>query len=92
MAQAFFGGIHPNDMKAATNGKPIEQLAPPAQVVIPMSQHIGRPCNPIVKVGDRVKIGQKIGEPAASFPRPSTPVSPALSRLWNPVPIPWAAT
>jgi electron transport complex protein RnfC len=63
MAQAFFGGIHPNDMKAATNGKPIEQLAPPAQVVIPMSQHIGRPCNPIVKVGDRVKIGQKIGEP-----------------------------
>ena len=63
MAQAFFGGIHPNDMKAATNGKPIEQLAPPAQVVIPMSQHIGRPCNPIVKVGDHVKIGQKIGEP-----------------------------
>ena len=36
MAHAFFGGVHPNDMKAATNEKAIEQLAAPAQVVIPM--------------------------------------------------------
>ena len=36
MAQAFFGGVHPHDMKAATNEKAIEQLAPPAEVVIPM--------------------------------------------------------
>ena len=36
MAQAFFGGVHPHDMKAATNEKAIEQLAPPAVVVIPM--------------------------------------------------------
>ena len=26
MAQAFFGGVHPNDMKAATNEKAIEKL------------------------------------------------------------------
>ena len=31
MAQAFFGGVHPNDMKAATNEKAIEQLSPPAR-------------------------------------------------------------
>jgi len=62
MAQAFFGGVHPNDMKAATNEKAIEQLAPPAQVVIPMSMHFGAPCTPLVKVGDSVKVGQKIGE------------------------------
>ena len=49
MAQAFFGGVHPNDMKAATNEKAIEQLAPPAQVVIPMSMHFGAPCTP--KIG-----------------------------------------
>ena len=30
MAQAFFGGVHPHDMKAATNEKAIEQLAPPS--------------------------------------------------------------
>ncbi len=49
-------------MKAATNEKAIEQLAPPAQVVIPMSQHFGAPCTPLVKAGDHVKVGQKIGE------------------------------
>ena len=27
-----------------------------------MSQHIGRPCTPLVKIGDRVTIGQKIGD------------------------------
>ena len=32
MAQAFFGGVHPHDMKAATNEKAIEQLAAPAEV------------------------------------------------------------
>ena len=63
MAQAFFGGVHPNDMKAATNEKAIEKLAAPAEVVIPMSMHIGAPCKPIVAVGDKVTIGQKIGEP-----------------------------
>ena len=62
MAKAFFGGVHPHDMKAATNGKAIEQLAPPAEVVIPMSMHFGAPCTPLVKVGDLVKLGQKIGE------------------------------
>lgn len=51
MAQAFFGGVHPHDMKAATNEKAIEQLAPPAVVVIPMSMHFGAPCTPLVKAG-----------------------------------------
>ena len=71
MAQAFFGGVHPKDMKAATNEKAIEQLAPaPAQVVIPMSMHIGAPCKPIVAVGDKVKVGQRIGEPGGFVSAP----------------------
>ena len=70
MAQAFFGGVHPNDMKAATNEKAIEQLAPPAQVVIPMSQHIGAPCKPLVATGDHVKVGQRIGEPGGFVSAP----------------------
>ena len=49
-------------MKAATNEKAIEQLPAPAQVVIPMSMHFGAPCTPLVKAGDHVKVGQKIGE------------------------------
>ncbi len=33
----------------------------PAKVRIPMSMHIGAPCSPIVKRGDLVTVGQKIG-------------------------------
>lgn len=76
MAQAFFGGIHPDDQKAATNKKPIEKLPPPARVVIPMSLHIGAPCMPCVSVGDEVTVGQKVGE-AAGFV--SAPVHASIS-------------
>lgn len=34
----------------------------PDRVVIPMVQHMGAPCEPLVKVGDIVKVGQKIGD------------------------------
>ena len=70
MAQAFFGGVHPNDMKAATNEKAIEKLEAPAEVVIPMSMHIGAPCKPIVAVGDHVCVGQRIGEPGGFVSAP----------------------
>lgn len=76
MAQSFFGGIHPQDKKAATNKKPIEPLPPPAQVVIPMSLHIGAPCQPCVAVGDHVTVGQKIGEATAFV---SAPVHASIS-------------
>ena len=70
MAKAFFGGVHPNDMKAATNEKAIEKLEAPAEVVIPMSMHIGAPCKPIVAPGDHVTIGQRIGEPGGFVSAP----------------------
>ena len=76
MAQAFFGGIHPNDQKGATNKKPVETLPPPARVVIPMSLHIGAPCTPCVAVGDEVTVGQKGGEAPAFV---SAPVHASIS-------------
>ena len=76
MAQPFFGGIHPNDKKAATNKKPIEKLPPPQQVVIPMSLHIGAPCRPCVSVGDHVNLGQRIGEATAFV---SAPIHASIS-------------
>ena len=62
MARLFFGGIHPNDMKALSRDKEIQVFPAPKLVTIPMSQHIGAPCKPLVKVGDMVTIGQKIGD------------------------------
>jgi len=53
-------GIHPDYHKDVTSGKPIETPQLPAKVTIPVRQHIGAPCEPMVKVGDLVKKGQLI--------------------------------
>ena len=37
-------------------------MTAPKEVLIPVSQHIGAPATPIVKVGDAVKVGQLIAE------------------------------
>ena len=42
----FHGGVHPNYMKAPD--VPVTVIAPPPQVVLPMMQHIGAPCKPLV--------------------------------------------
>ncbi len=55
------GGVHPQELKLSAN-RPIEFLSPPRIVTIPVSQHFGAPAKPIVKVGDKVKIGQVIAE------------------------------
>ena len=62
MANSFFGGVHPDDMKRLSCEKAIVPFPAPALVTIPMSQHIGAPCKPLVKVGDLVTVGQKIGD------------------------------
>ena len=63
MNHKFYGGVHHAEHKEATERKPVVPLEEaPAQVVIPMSMHVGAPCKPIVAVGDEVTVGQKIGE------------------------------
>ncbi|MCQ2418983.1 MAG: electron transport complex subunit RsxC [Clostridia bacterium] len=62
MARSFFGGVHPKDMKYLSCDAPITVFPTPKTVTIPMSQHIGAPCKPLVKVGDHVLLGQKIGD------------------------------
>ncbi len=56
------GGRHIPHHKGATNSKSIVEMPAPKKVIIPLQQHIGAPCDPLVKVGDKVKLGQKIGE------------------------------
>lgn len=46
------------------------RLKPPSVVSISMSQHIGAPCEPLVKVGDYVTVGQKIGDTDAFMAAP----------------------
>ncbi len=70
MAKSFRGGVHPDDRKRYTAGKPIEVAPIPEKVIIPVRQHIGAPCSPIVKVGDLVKKGQVIAEAQAFVSSP----------------------
>ena len=62
MAFSFFGGVHPNENKWYACDKETVVFPEPDVVVIPMSQHIGAPCMPLVKKGDLVTVGQKIGD------------------------------
>ncbi len=62
MAFSFFGGIHPKDNKQYTCHKAVQIFPEPELLVIPMQQHIGAPCLPLVKKGDTVTMGQKIGD------------------------------
>ncbi|SFK73586.1 electron transport complex protein RnfC [Porphyromonadaceae bacterium KH3CP3RA] len=55
------GGIHPKEQKVSA-GNAIQPIAIPNQVIIPLSQHIGAPCQPVVKKGDTVKVGTLIGK------------------------------
>ena len=62
MKRLFFGGIHPKYNKEMSTGITSYHTVTPKQVVIPLLQHIGAPCKPLVQVGDRVLMGQKIGD------------------------------
>ena len=72
---SFRGGIHPPDSKI-TASKAIEKANLPATVIILLHQHVGAPCEPLVKEGDEVKAGQKIGD-SDSFV--SAPVHSSIS-------------
>ena len=61
MFKTFIGGVHPEENKFYTANIPIRTAKPPDSVTIPMVQHTGAPCTPIVKVGEAVKKGQTIG-------------------------------
>ena len=62
MAFSFFGGVHPKENKAYACDKATQVFPEPDILVIPMAQHIGAPCKPLVKKGDLVTVGQKIGD------------------------------
>lgn len=55
------GGVHPPDNKL-TADRPIQTLAPPSQVAIPISQHIGKPAKIVVEKGQSVKAGSLLAE------------------------------
>ena len=81
MARLFFGGIHPDDRKALSREKAITPFPAPKQVTIPLSQHIGAPCKPLVQVGDQVTVGQKLGDNTGLCVPVHAPVSGKVKKI-----------
>lgn len=72
----FKGGIHPPEKKDITEHLKIEDFPSPQYLYIPLLQHIGTVCEPIVNVGQRVLKGQKIAESSGKL---SVPIHSSVS-------------
>ncbi|MCD8378887.1 MAG: electron transport complex subunit RsxC, partial [Lachnospiraceae bacterium] len=58
----FRGGVHPEEGKELSRHSPIVDFVPESETMVyPLAQHIGAPAAPVVKVKDRVLVGQCIG-------------------------------
>jgi electron transport complex protein RnfC len=58
----FRHGVHPPDSKELTAAVPLRRMPFPAEVVLPLRQHAGKPARPIVRPGDRVERGDTVAE------------------------------
>lgn len=63
------GGVKAPHRKTTAHYESV-MMPPPQEVVIPMQQHIGAPCKPVVKAGDPVCVGQIIGNSDAYVSAP----------------------
>ncbi len=59
---SFKGGIHPQYNKELSISEPLREAPLPDIAVVPLSQHMGSPSEPVVKKGDEVEEGQLIGK------------------------------
>ncbi len=74
--EGYYGGVHPSEHKDFSEHLALKRFPDPQTVAIPLSMHAGAPANPVVQVGDTVKVGQKIGEAAGFI---SSPVHSSVS-------------
>ncbi|MGN0150670.1 MAG: electron transport complex subunit RsxC [Clostridia bacterium] len=76
MAATFKGGFHIRDYKELTKDIPVSALPDCDMHIFPMRQHIGAPLHSLVKIGDKVTVGQKIADSAEFV---SAPVHSSVS-------------
>ncbi|POC31463.1 electron transport complex subunit RsxC [Vibrio vulnificus] len=66
----FPGGVHPAENKRQSNQQPLVHAALANEIVLPLKQHIGKPGNILVSVGDHVLKGQLLTQSNAGFTLP----------------------
>ncbi len=64
------GGLRLDAFKRESTANPVIDVPLPAQLVLPIEQHVGEPAQPVVNMGDRVLKGQVIAEPDGEMGAP----------------------
>ena len=64
------GGVHPAENKHQSVTSPIQSAPIPDELILPLSQHIGAPAEPVVAVGDKVLKGQLLAKPVGFVSAP----------------------
>jgi electron transport complex protein RnfC len=88
-AGTFARGVHPPQRKSLSADVIIEVLPPPLEVLIPLLQHLGAPCESVVKPKQEVALGDCIGRSEAFVSAPvhasvaGTVGPPAMTTLPN---------
>ncbi len=86
--RSFRHGVHPDDHKQATHHLRIERIPFGASLILPLSQHAGKPSRPVVDAGDRVVRGQLLAEAdgfiSTSLHSPATGRVAAMARRRHP--------
>lgn len=78
----FARGVHPPDSKHLSRSAKIEVLPAPSKVAIPLLQHTGAPCEPLVKPRQEVALGEKIADADAFI---TAPVHASLAGTCKPL-------
>jgi electron transport complex protein RnfC len=60
---SFRHGVHPPENKDDTAVLPIRQFPFAPVLIVPLSQHLGKPARPVVREGQEIVRGQTIAEP-----------------------------
>lgn len=65
----FPGGIHPGGFKRTENAETVK-MGLPSAIILPLTQHIGAPLEPLVSKNDIVKVGQTVAKSEAYVSAP----------------------
>lgn len=79
---SFKGGVVPPHHKSLTETAPIQDAPVPERLVVPVVQHLGAPCEPLVGRKERVERGQRIADVDAFISAPvHSPVSGVVIKV-----------
>ena len=76
------GGVHPHDNKKYSANQPIIDCPLPQKAIIPLIQHIGAPAQPVIQIGDKVRVGQLLAKAGGFVSAPiHSPFSGTITKI-----------